>query len=32
MTEPLRGVWLAEQVVAVSLACVLSDLFTHDVA
>lgn len=32
MAEPPRGVWLAEHVVAVSLACVLNDLFTHDVA
>jgi cytochrome c oxidase assembly factor CtaG len=32
MTEPMRGVWLAERVVAVGLACVLGDLFAHDVA
>ena len=32
MAEPMRGVWLAERVVAVGLTCVLGDLFTHDVA
>jgi hypothetical protein len=31
MAEPIRGVWLAERVVAVSLACVLGDLLAHDV-
>ena len=31
MAEPLRGVGLAERVVAVGLACVLGDLLAHDV-
>jgi len=32
MAEPMRGVQLAERVVAVGLACVLGDLVAHDVA
>jgi hypothetical protein len=32
MAESLRGVWPAERVVAVGLACVLGDLVGQDVA